>query len=73
MEHQTLRAERQVLGPGPNRPPRDEKVLAAALVALYPFALHGRPATEEEVEDWDELRERYLGVASCITRPAVTD
>ncbi|MDH3708019.1 MAG: hypothetical protein OES57_18290 [Acidimicrobiia bacterium] len=62
-----------MLGPGSNRPPRDEKVLAAALVALYPFALHGRSATTEEVENWEELRQRYLGLQRCCAPTVVTD
>jgi len=51
-----------VLGPGSNQPRRDERMLAATLVALYPLVLHGRSATDQDVDDWDGLRARYLGV-----------
>ncbi|MGI9603252.1 MAG: hypothetical protein ACR2QE_15295 [Acidimicrobiales bacterium] len=65
MERQTASSEDTVLGPGSTNPPRNERVLAATLVAFFPFALHGRSATSEEVERWDELRSRYLGVDHC--------
>ena len=58
-----------MLGSGSHQPPRDERVLAAALVALYPFALQGREATTEELADWDLLRERYLGLGRCRRSP----
>lgn len=53
-----------MLGPGDDRPPRNERMLAATLVALYPVVLHGRAATSEELADWDALRARYLGVGA---------